>query len=135
VNGTLPRSLTVTGRKGTAKLALTVAPIDDQGDLRRRWAEGRLAQMIDEGTGHAAMVDLGSRHGIITPVTSLYVPTKNEMSTEERGELERAVANRRSRLLETEKEERSRERATNGRRDGWTRRASTTDRREEAKQA
>jgi tetratricopeptide (TPR) repeat protein len=38
------------------------------------------------------MVDLGVRHGIITPVTSLYVPTKNEMTPDERAELERKVA-------------------------------------------
>jgi tetratricopeptide (TPR) repeat protein len=85
-----PSSVTITTANGPEKLPLEVTPIDDQGDLRRRWAEGRLAQMLDENTGRAAMVDLGSRHGIITPVTSLYVPTKNEMTAEERSELERA---------------------------------------------
>jgi hypothetical protein len=33
------------------------------------------------------MVDLGVRHGIITPVTSLYVPTTNEMTPDERAAL------------------------------------------------
>ncbi len=47
--------------------------------------------MLDQGEGRAAMVDLGSKSGIITPVTSFYVPTKNEMSPEERAELDERV--------------------------------------------
>jgi tetratricopeptide (TPR) repeat protein len=66
---------------------LDVHPIDDRGDLASRWAEGRLAQLLDERVGRAALVDLGMRHGIVTPVTSLYVPTTNELSSEEREEL------------------------------------------------
>ena len=62
--------------------------------------------MLDEGDGRAAMVDLGSRNGIITPVTSFYVPTKNEMSDEEREELE----HRRQARGRIERERRSRRR-------------------------
>ena len=85
-----PTALTITGAGGATTLPMTILGIDDQGDLRHRWAEGRLAQMMDEGTGRAAMVDLGSRHGIITPYTSLYVPTRREMSPEELSELAQA---------------------------------------------
>jgi Ca-activated chloride channel family protein len=85
-----PTTLTIDGAGGTSKLPLTILGVDDRGDLRHRWAEGRLAQMMDEGTGRAAMVDLGSRHGIITPFTSLYVPTRREMSPEELSELAQA---------------------------------------------
>jgi Ca-activated chloride channel family protein len=88
-SGGLPTAMAVTGPAGTNRTNLKVTRIEDEGDLRRRWAEGRLLQMMDEGAGHAAMVDLGSRHAIITPVTSLYVPTKNEMTPDERAELER----------------------------------------------
>jgi Ca-activated chloride channel family protein len=87
--GALPSSVLVRGPHGEQESSLAVAALDDRGDLRQRWAEGRLAQLIDEGTGRAAMVDLGSRHGIITPVTSFYVPTTNEMTAEERSELQR----------------------------------------------
>lgn len=87
--GGLPATVSLSGPAGTTKTNLKVTPIEEQGDLRRRWAEGRLLQMMTEATGRAAMVDLGSRHAIITPVTSLYVPTKNEMTSEERVELER----------------------------------------------
>ena len=85
-----PTTLSIDGAGGSSKLPLTILGIDDHGDLRHRWAEGRLAQMMDEGTGRAAMVDLGSRHGIITPYTSLYVPTRREMSPEELSELAQA---------------------------------------------
>ncbi len=87
--GPPPTSFTVKSAGGKVVEALQVSALDDHGDLSRRWAQGRLAQMIDEGVGRAAMVDLGVRHAIITPVTSLYVPTKNEMSPDERAELER----------------------------------------------
>ncbi len=85
----LPTSVTLAGPAGERSVPLRVTPIDDLGDLRRRWAEGRLAQMLDEAVGRAAMVDLGSRYGIITPVTSLYVPTRNEMTGSEVAELAR----------------------------------------------
>jgi len=98
----LPTSMSITGPAGTTKTNLKVTRIDEQGDLRRRWAEGRLFQMMAEGTGRAAMVDLGSRHAIITPVTSLYVPTKNEMTPEERADLERKKSLARS-LVETKR--------------------------------
>ncbi len=96
-SGAVPSSITVTGPGGSVKHDVRVTAIDDRGDLRRRWAEGRLGQMMDEGTGRAAMVDLGSRHGIITPVTSLYVPTRNETSSEQMEELRRAQRSERVR--------------------------------------
>lgn len=90
LTGLPPGLMTVKTAAGEQRVAIKVVAVDDRGDLRRRWAEGRLAQMMDEGVGRAAMVDLGARSGIITPVTSLYVPTKNEMTAEERTELEGA---------------------------------------------
>ncbi|APR78012.1 Hypothetical protein A7982_03359 [Minicystis rosea] len=97
LTGAAPSVMLVKSPAGEQRVPIRVSTIDDHGDLRRRWAEGRLAQMIDEGVGRAAMVDLGTRNGIITPVTSLYVPTKNEMTTEERSELEEARNKRVSR--------------------------------------
>ncbi|AKT39052.1 VIT domain-containing protein [Chondromyces crocatus] len=96
--GKKPPSQAIVSRvDGEARtLPLKITPIDDQGDLRRRWAEGRLAQLLDEGVGRAALVDLGSRYGVITPVTSLYVPTRNEMSPSERQELDQRKALTRS---------------------------------------
>jgi hypothetical protein len=93
-----PTSVTFTGPSGPSKKELTAVAINDQGDLSRRWADARLAQMMDESIGRAAMVDLGVRHGIITPVTSLYVPTTKEMSVEERSEWEERKRERRAEL-------------------------------------
>ena len=85
-----PSAVTVTGPSGARTTSrFEVSPIDDRGDLSQRWADGRLAQLLDEGAGRAAMVDLGLRHGIVTPFTSFYVPTKKEMGTEELAELDR----------------------------------------------
>ena len=55
-------------------------------------AERRLAQMLAEGEGRAALVDLGMRNGIITPVTSFYVPTRAEMPVADRQELEQVMS-------------------------------------------
>jgi Ca-activated chloride channel family protein len=92
LTGAPPTAMTVKTAAGEQRVPLRIASIDDRGDLRRRWAEGRLSQMLDEAVGRAAMVDLGTRNGIITPVTSLYVPTKNEMTSEERSEMDNARA-------------------------------------------
>jgi Ca-activated chloride channel family protein len=84
-----PASVTIRGPNGAPSTSpLQVVPIADRGDLSQRWAEGRLAQLLDEGAGRAAMVDLGVRHAIMTPYTSFYVPTRREMNGEERAELE-----------------------------------------------
>ncbi len=96
--GAAPTSVTVSSAAGSAAVPLQVSADRRRGDLSRRWALGRLGQLLDEGAGRAAMVDLGSRHGIITPVTSLYVPTKNEMGSEERAELDRRRRDRREKL-------------------------------------
>lgn len=102
LTGAPPSAMTVKTAAGEQRVPLRIASIEDRGDLRRRWAEGRLAQMLDEAVGRAAMVDLGTRNGIITPVTSLYVPTKNEMTSEERSEMDNARAQvRRARREQT----------------------------------
>jgi Ca-activated chloride channel family protein len=50
---------------------------------------------LSEGAGFAALVDLGVRQGIITPVTSIYVPTSSEMTPAQR-EQARAESRRRA---------------------------------------
>lgn len=91
-----PDRLKTTGPAGQSETALKIERVDDRGDLSRRWAEARLAQMLEDGEGRASLVDLGMKNSIITPVTSFYVPTKNEMSSDEREELAtRSEQNRR----------------------------------------
>jgi Ca-activated chloride channel family protein len=78
----LPSFVDLEGPTGAAKVPLTHHPIKDQGDLMRRWAEGRLVQLLDTGAGRAAVVEIGARYGIVTPFTSLYVPTSDEARRE-----------------------------------------------------
>jgi len=84
-----PKELRVKTLSGETVLPLERVEIDDHGDLRRRWANGRLAEMLASGEGRAALVDLGVRQGIVTPVTSLYVPTSAEMTTAQKQQIER----------------------------------------------
>ncbi len=85
--GKEPDRLKTSGPAGQKEVPLKVERFRDHGDLGRRWAEARLAQMLEDGEGRAALVDLGMKNGIITPVTSFYVPTKNEMTAVEFAEL------------------------------------------------
>lgn len=76
----LPPELVLRARRDgepvEARVALREARLDDgvdgaQGDVRRRWATARLEQLVDGEAGREAMVELGSRFGIVTPWTSL----------------------------------------------------------------
>ncbi|MBN2194551.1 MAG: AgmX/PglI C-terminal domain-containing protein [Polyangiaceae bacterium] len=80
-----PRVIHLGGPTGQREVALSVQPLDDRGDASRRWGLGRLAQLLDEEAGQAAMVDLGSRQGLITPMTSFYVPTTSELMSDYAG--------------------------------------------------
>jgi Ca-activated chloride channel family protein len=80
--GEAPKQIVVKGSGGERTLPVVTMPIQDDGDMRRRWAEGRLVQLLDEGAGRAAVVEVGSRYGVITPFTSLYVPTTAEVEKE-----------------------------------------------------
>lgn len=47
--------------------------VEDQGEIRRRWATKRLAELLDQDAGREALVELGVRFGVVTPWTSLVV--------------------------------------------------------------
>jgi hypothetical protein len=49
-------------------------------DLRLRWANERLHQQLREGATREEIAELGTRYGLITPFTSYYVPSANELS-------------------------------------------------------
>ena len=79
VNGAaLPRELELSSSEGSVKQKLSVRYLRDFGDLRRRWAEERFDELRESGAGRASLVDIGRRFGLVTPFTSLYVPTRRE---------------------------------------------------------
>ncbi len=89
LTGETPKTFRITTPAGEKTVPIAPQRLADHGDLQARWSTGRLRQLLADGTGRAALVDLGVRSGIITPYTSLYVPTKNEMTPEELDELRR----------------------------------------------
>ncbi|MEI9947757.1 MAG: VIT domain-containing protein [Pseudomonadota bacterium] len=86
VNGAaLPNALELSSSEGSVKQRLSVRYLKDFGDLRRRWAEQRFDELRESGAGRASLVDIGRRFGLVTPFTSLYVPTRREREQEPEG--------------------------------------------------
>ncbi len=54
---------------------------DEAADLRLRWANERLRQLLLGGASREEIAELGTRCGLITPYTSYYVPSAREMSS------------------------------------------------------
>ena len=73
--GEVPPKITIRGNfDGEAferEMSVNRGLVEDQGDIRRRWGQNRLAELIDEDAGREAMVDLGLRFGLVSPWTSL----------------------------------------------------------------
>lgn len=79
----VPKEVTVTG---TAKgqplrrtLKVRTVDIADTADVRLRWAEARLLDLLQSGMGTEAVAELGVRQNLITPYTSFYVPSEDEI--------------------------------------------------------
>ncbi len=77
VRDALPTEVAVRGHRGgepfERTLPVTAAEVADEGDIRRRWAEQRLAGLLDANAGREAVLDLGLRFGLVTPFTALVV--------------------------------------------------------------
>jgi hypothetical protein len=75
--GDMPSSITIhatrDGQLVDHTLAVRVGAVQDGGDIRRRWATARLAELLDQDAGREALVDLGTRFGVVTPWTSLII--------------------------------------------------------------
>lgn len=77
-----PGSVTVraswNGRETVRTVPLSTMVLSDHEDLRYRWASARLDHLLATGESRAVVVELGTRFGLITPYTSLYVPSEDE---------------------------------------------------------
>jgi tetratricopeptide (TPR) repeat protein len=80
LSGKAPTSLDLKSGEATSHEALHIVTIEDGGDLRRRWGQGRMQELLSEGAGRASLVDIGRRFGLVSPYTSLYVPTAREVA-------------------------------------------------------
>ncbi|HSO31374.1 MAG TPA: AgmX/PglI C-terminal domain-containing protein [Labilithrix sp.] len=78
ISGKLPKTVELKSGETALSRPLHVVAIEDAGDLRRRWGQGRMQELLGEGAGRAALVDIGRRYGLVSPYTSLYVPTARE---------------------------------------------------------
>jgi hypothetical protein len=102
ISGKPPSQVNLTSGTSTATHVLKVLPLDDGGDLRRRWGQGRMEELLSEGAGRAALVDVGRRFGLVSPYTSLYVPTAREaaQAADHGGESAEDIAEQRSAAIE-----------------------------------
>lgn len=83
LTGKLPDEVLVKSSRGESRHPVTFERLEDRGDLRRRWGTIRLHGLMAEGAGRATLVDLSERYGLVSPFTSLYVPTRAEEEQED----------------------------------------------------
>lgn len=83
LTGKLPTEVVIKSSRGESRHPLKFDHLEDRGDLRRRWGSIRLQALLEEGAGRATLVDLSERYGLVSPFTSLYVPTRAEAVTED----------------------------------------------------
>ena len=81
---TLPQTVRIDGVEGTQPFTRTfrieAKNLDDTADLRLRWSQARLVQLLDDGASTEEVAELGVRQNLITPFTSFYVPSEDEIS-------------------------------------------------------
>src|SRR5262249_12087987 len=78
IKGKPPESVVLKSGDSPLTRTLRVVSIDDAGDLRRRWGQERVQELLGEGAGRPSLVDVARRYEIVAPYTSLYVPTARE---------------------------------------------------------
>lgn len=97
--GKLPSKVILKGSQGTHSRDIRFERLEDRGDLRRRWGTHRLSGLLEEGAGRATLVDLSQRFGLVSPFTSLYVPTRAEEETEDYVDERESYEKREARLM------------------------------------
>ncbi|MEZ4390762.1 MAG: VWA domain-containing protein [Polyangiales bacterium] len=72
-----PSELVVEAREAGAarrwRFPVRVSKVRDEGDIARRWATARVAQLESTGAGRASIADIGARYGLLTPASALLV--------------------------------------------------------------
>lgn len=70
---------TIAGEDFEEAISLQNGTTEESTDLRLRWASERLRQLLLEGGQREEVAELGTRYGMITPFTSYYVPSAQEL--------------------------------------------------------
>jgi Ca-activated chloride channel family protein len=102
LGGKPPSAVQLKSGDATLSRSLRVVTLDDSGDLRRRWGQGRMQELLAEGAGRAQLVDIGRRYALVSPYTSLYVPTAREAAQSNAASNE-AIAEARAEAMERRK--------------------------------
>ncbi|MEM6958471.1 MAG: VIT domain-containing protein, partial [Myxococcota bacterium] len=75
LRGDMPDAIVLRGRRAGEDVERTInvrnGTVQDDGDIRRRWASSRLLELVDQDAGREALVSLGMRYDLLTPWTSL----------------------------------------------------------------
>ncbi|MEZ4339904.1 MAG: tetratricopeptide repeat protein [Sandaracinaceae bacterium] len=71
---------TIAGTEFDEELPIQTLTTEQSTDLRLRWAGERLRQLLLEGAGREEVAELGVRYGLITPFSSYYVPSAQELN-------------------------------------------------------
>ena len=71
---------TLSGQPFKRSFRVETHELDDTSDLRLRWSQARLNQFLEEGASTEEVAELGVRQNLITPYTSFYVPSEDEVS-------------------------------------------------------
>ncbi|MFH2005350.1 MAG: VIT domain-containing protein [bacterium] len=119
LRGRTPTSISVTGwyqgKETKRRYDVRTIKVADKGELRRRWATARLHQLIATGSGREEVAELGTRFGLITEHTSIYVPSAREARDNVETRNKVREANERLKQELTEREEKRTQRAREGR--------------------
>ncbi len=79
----VPATLTISGQALGKPFHRTfkveARKIEDTADLRLRWSQARLQQLLQSGASTEEVAELGVRQNLITPFTSFYVPSEEEI--------------------------------------------------------
>lgn len=80
-----PKQVTIEAREGVEvrrwTVPLRVGRVLEAGDLARRWASARIAQLADTGAGRASIAEIAARFGLVTPVSALVLGTSAPAQT------------------------------------------------------
>lgn len=77
LRGKAPRFARVRGllddRPFDVRIPITHRTVRDEGDLRRRWAFGRVRDLLEQGAGRESVAEVGVRFGVVTPFSGMVV--------------------------------------------------------------